>query len=676
MKKVLAIILCSVLVLSLFAIVPFTASAEDVNLASSAETEGDFEYVIDDWHESTSAMIVGYNGSATELVIPSTLGGYLVTEIGGYAFKNCGSLKSVTIPNSVTEIISSAFFGTSSLMSIEVSSGNPKFVSIDGIVYNKDVTEIIAVPRGKKTVTIPDSVTVVGGNAFSGCASLQSITIPNSIVDIGEFAFGNCTNLTKILIPNTVTTIGSSAFSSCVNLTSVNIPDSVTNIGINAFADCTTLSDINVSNGNGIYASIDGVLYNKPLTELIRYPAGRTSDIFTIPESVMKISANAFSECTFLTSVIIPSGMTSIGENAFFRCFSLMNVTIPESITYIGNFAFNSCIALTNINIPDSVFSIGNYAFWSCESLKDITFGSGVKSIRYCAFDNTAWYDAQPDGLVYAGGVAYRYKGECPSTLVIKDGTQGIASGAFNGCTNLTNVTIPDSVVSVGVAFANTSWYNNQPDGLVYAGKVAYQYKGECPSNVVIEEGTLGISDYAFQGCTSLANVTLPDSLISIGAYSFSRCSSLTSFTIPESVTNVGEFAFRGCDSLTGITIPESVAVIENKAFGYTMSGEKLDGFSIYSYPGTVAEVYAVDNEFILVKPDEIILGDADGDEKVTVLDATAIQKVRASIAVNSFNEAASDVDGDGVVSVIDATYIQKNLAHITIPYEIGKTIG
>ncbi len=187
------------------------------------------------------------------------------------------------------------------------------------------------------------------------------------------------------------------------------------------------------------------------------------------------------------------------------------SVTIPATVTYdgtaysvtaIGDLAFRQCSSLTSVTIPEGVTSIGEGAFHYCSGLTSITIPESVTSIGYNAFNGTAWYENQPDGVVYAGKMAYTYKGTMPegTSITLKEGTKGIASYAFYNCTGLTSVTIPESVTTIGGG--------------------------------------------AFSACTGLTSVTIPEGVTSIGDYAFSGCTGLTSVTIPESVTSIGGAAF------------------------------------------------------------------------------------------------------------------------------------
>ena len=217
--------------------------------------------------------------------------------------------------------------------------------------------------KNLENVTMSSNITSIGIFAFDGCSSLTNITIPDSVTSIGNDAFGSCSNLTNITIPDSVTSIGMSAFSGCNNLTNITISEGVTSIGIFAFDRCSSLTNINVSDNNRNYSSIDGVLFNKDKTEIIKYPEGKESKSYKIPNSV-----------------------TSIVYGAFRNCSSLTNITIPDSVTSIGNYAFASCSSLTNItyNGTQSQWnSISKNSDWKYNSaIKTITCTDGVIQIN------------------------------------------------------------------------------------------------------------------------------------------------------------------------------------------------------------------------------------------------------------------------------------------------------
>jgi len=419
------------------------------------------------------------------------------------AFYYCSGLTSITIPSSVTSIGYDAFRGCSGLKKVIVpdiaawcnisfgyDSANPLYYAKH--IFSDENTEIT-------DLVIPNSVTSIGNYAFRNCSSLTSVTIPNSVTSIGYEAFYGCSGLTSVTIGNSVTGIGSSAFRDCSGLTSVTIGNSVTSIGSSAFEGCSGLTSVTIP--NSVTSIGDNAFYEC-----------RGLKSVTIPNSVTSIGSSAFWNCYSLTSVTIPNSVTSIGFAAFYNCSGLTSVTIPNSVTSIGSCAFSGCSGLTSLSIPNGVTTIGSYAFQNCSGLTSIEIPNSVTSIGSYAFDGTAWYNNQPEGLVYIGKVAYKYKGTMPKNTVIdlEEGTLGIAGDAFYNCSGLTFITIPNSVTSIGY--------------------------------------------YAFSGCSGLTSVTIGNSVTSIGSYAFDGCSGLTSVTIPGSVTSIGEYAFYYCSGLKEIT--------------------------------------------------------------------------------------------------------------------------
>lgn len=511
-----------------------------------------------------------------------------------------------------------------------------------------------------------DGALTISGNGKMGAYSYQnaspwgreitSVDIGYGVTNISNSAFRYCSDLTSVTIPNSVTTIENCAFYGCSALNGVTIPDSVTKIGSGVFE------------------------YNRALTDI------------TIGSHVKCIGDEAFCYCSSLQSISLPGSVESIGSRAFSSC-PLAEITMGSGLKRIGDQAFSDCFALTAIELPNGVTGIGTMAFSGCNSLATITIPDSVVSIGGGAFNNTAWIDHQPDGLVYAGKVAYQYKGSVGSntTLVLADGTVGIAANAFSGCPRLTDIVIPDSVVSIGVgAFYETNWYNAKPDGLVYAGHIAYKYKGTMPQNtaVVLEEGTTAIADDAFSNCSGMTSIVIPDSVVHIGNDSFYYCSGLTELDLPESLTHIGSQAFRFCTGLTNLTLPAGVTSVEKGAFqscselkhisipssvtsiGETAFGYHFDsliaGVTIYGREGSKAESYANENEMAF-----FAYGDVTLDGYVNVRDVTALQRYAAELEqLTEAQRFTADANADGGIDIHDATHLQLVLAEYD--YQLG----
>lgn len=300
-------------------------------------TSGYYTYTVSNGKAEITDFDDTVGGSIT---IPSTLGGYPVTSIGGFAFYLCDSLTGITIPNGVTSVGDVAFYGCSSLTKITIPNG---VTSIGSKAFSGC--------SSLTSITIPSSITSISSEMFYRCTSLASVTIPTGVTSIGNHAFSYCYGLVKLTIPNSVTNIGEMAFQNCSGLTSVTIPDSVVSIGAGAFSGCSKLAKV------------------------------------TLPEGLLSLGNTAFYNCSSLTKITIPQNITSINDSAFLGCSSLTSVSILGEVLSIGNSAFSGCSGLTRITIPDSVLSMGDYAFSSCDSLTSIVIHNSITSIGDYAFN-------------------------------------------------------------------------------------------------------------------------------------------------------------------------------------------------------------------------------------------------------------------------------------------------
>ena len=409
----------------------------------------------------------------------------------------------------------------------------------------------------------------------------------------------------SIVIYKGVSSIGDFAFSGCSNVTSVTIPDSVYDIGNSVFSGCIKLIEINVDEENQRFSSINGILFNKDKTKILRFPCQHSEIKYYIPSSVNTIGDSAFSGCTSLTSISIPNSVTDIGAYAFFGCDKLFSVTIPNSLSTLKKQTFSYCRCLTTITIPISVNKIGAWVFSGCEKLSEIinlaTVPQSIDVFVFDGFDKTScvfrvptasvakyraaegWKDFviktiepiasgktgeltwafYPDGVLSISGTGampdYDWKGVTPwytyrhsiLSVLIEDKVTTIGELAFRDCRALTSVVIPNSVTNIG----NAAFL-------------------DCRSltSVTIPNSITNINDRTFCNCRCLTSVNIPNSIISIGEKAFLYCFQLTSITIPDSVTNIGIAAFDFCNRLTTIAIPNSITNISRHAF-YNCNG-------------------------------------------------------------------------------------------------------
>lgn len=329
-------------------------SADDTQSDSEENEYNDFTYYtyFNEENNRTEAVIQGYRGSDSDVVIPNSIDGFVVTAISMYAFSGHSDLASITIPSTIQSIGEDAFLECDGLKKVYVSSiedwckidfsysdsdadadANPLSIGADLYVDNKLVTD----------VTIPDGVKSIGKYAFYGYSSLKSISFPSSIRSIGESAFFDCPNLDEVYATN------------IEDWCKIKFEDTFSNP---------------INYGSKIY--IDGEL---------------ATDI-TIPKGITKICDYAFVNCDTITNVVIPNSVISIGDSAFNCCSNLKNISIPNSVVNIGKGAFSSCFNLEKVEIPDGIKIIKDYTFTSCEKLNTIIIPQSVKKIGYLAFDS------------------------------------------------------------------------------------------------------------------------------------------------------------------------------------------------------------------------------------------------------------------------------------------------
>lgn len=586
-----------------------------------------------------------YGCSFSSIIIPET-----VTDIGGDAFANCSNLLSVVIPSSVLTIGYEAFCGCSKLNGIVI----PDNVTALNYQLFRDCTKLSSVilPSNLETIgngvfsrcfslsniTLPESLTSIGDNAFESCTSLESIIIPSNVTNLGrqlffgDFklttvvinanievlkmgTFSNCSALNSVTLPESITTIEAEAFYRCSNLKTFFVSKNISSINSTAFNYCYSLGKILVDEDNEFFSSINGALCDKEKTHIIicpwsfkgslNIPYGTTSinssllsqhsslNAVYIPNSVSTISSSAFSSCTYLEVIYIPSSVTSIGNNAFSSCSNLISVLYGGTEEQWNNMQIgsgNDCItnavieyemAITGFEDVDTtdcsyILASNNYVYNFINkdtSIYSFSFatqlpGLTIKTLKDFAFENCSNLGSIviPEGVIKIGRDSFSCSTtpllsnvSLPSTLkIIKD-------GAFAGCSNLTTVEIPFSVTYIG----NRAFQNCRME------------------SIILPSGLTEISEQTFGSCTSLKSVTIPYGVTKIRDFAFRTCSALESINIPSSVTFISNRAFYNCTSLASLVIPTSVIEFFDNPF----VGSCSDGLF---YEGTQSQWNAI----------------------------------------------------------------------------------
>ena len=455
-----------------------------------------------------------------------------------------GSIENYEVPASV-EDISALFLPVYSDIAVTFASGNKNFVTENGVTYNKDKTQIIMASKALSgNYVMPNTVELIAPNAFRGCEGLTQVTVSSKVTDIAYGAFADCTALNKVTLPTELITINEEAFMNTAALTDVDLPEKLEFIGYCSFA-FSGLTSLKVPDS---MVFIDArSFYRTALTSL------------QLGKSVEYIGSYAFAY-TQIPSVVLPDCLLWMSSGVFEGCSKLASVTFGKNLTEICDSTFYGT-ALTKLQLPDHIQYVGAYAF-AYSDITEITFGNPAVWLDEGTFAGCPLKDLQLTNQMKEIP-QYAFYNTTLTSLTVPYGVTGIMYGAFMGSEDLASIDLPTTVIEMGGhTFDDTAWYEAQPEGLVYLDHVLYSYKGDIPENatLVVKDGTKVIADYALENDSETPNT-------------------LKELYLPPSVEYIGWWFFGYRDDTVISGVAGSYAQQYAEENGYTFVAKTLNGW-------------------------------------------------------------------------------------------------
>ncbi len=507
-----------------------------------------------------------------------------VVTIGNYAFQNCTSLTKLNLPKTLKTIGDYAFQNDRNIVSSEADPFViPNSVTQLGIGCFREMDKLVSVKfeSGSTLTSIPNS-------CFDNCDNLKSIVFPENLESIGNIAFWGC-GFEEITIPDTVTTIGSQAFEECHSLKSIVIPKNVTTIGWQAFYKCYKLTSVTFEENTGLSIEIGTRAFS----------SCNNSGFTTLSLTGRKfiINSNAFESCSNLTNVTIGSGVTKINDSAFSGDKKINTITFEggDEVLYLGSNVFSNC-AITKLDFSNRAVSIGKIdnsdkssTFSNCTSLKEIIFGSkttyiGVSSFEGCTSLNSITFGS---GITDIKGSAFK---DCTSLTSVDFSTCNNLNeiNGFEGCTSLDSVNVGSASKIGDRAFYNCSALTSLDfKNVTSLGSYSFSKSGLTSINFTSDLTSLG--NNCFEGCTSLVSAKFSNKSFSLSKSAFKNCTSLKSVIFLGNIDNgYGDKPFEGCTSL--------VLVVFNSGFDKKLNTQIFKGLTNLSKSGS--GIVCLDSEY------------------------------------------------------------------------------